>query len=396
MKKYWRNYLTAELIIGAIIITLTEFFSDKSTFKKDILLIITFVDMIALYLKAAPTVLKTILRWVMIFTIPIILQGEWKVAYQFLVKKASNFEVLISIIFFVIYIIFVIPLVVGVVSKVKWTIPRLVAVGWLMEIIFDTPTVIGVSKFIHQTISTGLLAAIAFVVVGCYLAQAWGFRFNPSLKFTKSKNFSYIVLAVLIIYGIWDVVWNDFGSNGNTVASVFYAYGSAPLKFTYNSFASAFEAGVLEEMTRYLNIIVLLYGLRNYKHRVNLTVLISAALFGLSHLSNWGWQDLGSTLGQMATTFAAGLYLALLYLYTGKLWLPMIEHFCLDFFIFVQEGGDLPGKWSSDPVTWTILVVSVIAPLIVYIWMMFGKRHLVLEENADRIVEPVMETVKVS
>lgn len=396
MKKYWRNYLTAELIIGAIIITLAEFFSDKSTFKQDILLIITFVDMIALYLRTAPMVLKTILRWVMIFTIPIILQGEWKVAYQFLVKKAANFEVLISIIFFVIYIVFAVPLVVGVVSKVKWTIPRLVAVGWLMEIIFDTPTVTGISKFVHQTISTGLLAAIAFVVVGCYLAQAWGFKFNPSLKFAKSKNFSYIVLAVLIIYGIGDVVWNDFGANGDTVASVFYAYGSAPIKLTYNSFASAFEAGVLEEMTRYLNIIVLLYGLRNYKHRVNLTVLISAALFGLSHLSNWGWQDLGSTLGQMATTFAAGLYLALLYLYTGKLWLPMIEHFCLDFFIFVQEGGDLPGKWSSDPVTWTILVVSVIAPLIVYIWMMFGKRHLVLEENADRILGPVMETVKVS
>ena len=190
MKKYWRNYLTAELIIGAIIITLAEFFSDKSTFKQDILLIITFVDMIALYLRTAPTVLKTILRWVMIFTIPIILQGEWKVAYQFLVKKVANFEVLISIIFFVIYIVFAVPLVVGVVSKVKWTIPRLVAVGWLMEIIFDTPTVTGISKFVHQTISTGLLAAIAFVVVGCYLAQAWGFKFNPSLKFAKSKNCS--------------------------------------------------------------------------------------------------------------------------------------------------------------------------------------------------------------
>lgn len=391
MKKYWKNYLIAEIVIGAIIISLGELLGNKQNSTKIILLVTIIVDLVALYVRNIPAKLAILLRWILIFTVPIVLQGAWKLAYQFLVKHFSNAEILISIIFFVIYLVLDIPFVVGIVSKVKWTIPRLIAVGWLMEIIFATPTIKGTDKIIHQTMSNGLLAAIAFVITGCYLAQAWGFKFNPDLKFIKSRNFSCFVLIALIVYGIWDIIWNDFGANGDTVASVFLSYGVAPMKFTYNSFASALEAGILEEMMRYLNIIILLYGLRNYKNRVNLTILISAGLFGLSHLSNLGWQDLGSTLDQIATTFAAGLYLGILYLYSGKLWLPMIEHFCLDFFVFVQEGGDLPGKWTNDPVTWTILLVSVVAPVIVYIWMMFGKRQQVLEENAERIVAPMFE-----
>lgn len=161
------------------------------------------------------------------------------------------------------------------------------------------------------------------------------------------------------------------------------------MKFTLNSFSQAAEAGIMEEMNRYLVIIVLLYALRKNKWQVPITIFISALFFGLLHFANFGWQKLAPTIAQVTSAFAIGIFFAAVYLYTGKLWLTMLMHFFVDFLIFLQENGDQPGTWNGSTGEWLVAIISVVVPVCIYLWMISGKRILVMQENSDRILQPL-------
>lgn len=77
-----------------------------------------------------------------------------------------------------------------------------------------------------------------------------------------------------------------------------------------------------------------------------------------------------------------------LYLYSGKLWLPMLFHFLTDYFANIQSGWNSAG-WTFNGTAADYLeeFVIVAVPLAVSIWFMFGKRRQVLEENADRLLK---------
>lgn len=81
------------------------------------------------------------------------------------------------------------------------------------------------------------------------------------------------------------------------------------------------------------------------------------------------------------------LLLPLAILYTGKLWLPMLYHFLMDYLANLQSGWNSAGwtfsGYASDYIQ-EILMVGV--PLVFTIWMMYGKRRAVIEENVDRLL----------
>ena len=57
---------------------------------------------------------------------------------------------------------------------------------------------------------------------------------------------------------------------------------------TLNSVLAAIEAGIFEETLRYLNLVILLVAMRNFKYRMIFAIVISSILFSLSHLGNLG------------------------------------------------------------------------------------------------------------
>lgn len=103
------------------------------------------------------------------------------------------------------------------------------------------------------------------------------------------------------------------------------------------------------------------------KYRIPVAIYGSAILFGLSNLSNFGWygESFTVTIAQVIGVMGSAFISAELYLYTEKLWLPMIYHFLMDYI-------------------YTVLIVGV--PLLFSIWMLFGKRRQVMEDNADLIL----------
>ena len=158
------------------------------------------------------------------------------------------------------------------------------------------------------------------------------------------------------------------------------------MKTTWASFCRTLEAGIFEETNRYLTILALIVGFANSKYWVQISVIGSAIVFGLLHFTNLGGQDFAATLNQVIYAATLGLVLAILYLYTGKLWLPMLYHFGIDFLNYAVNGGIKAQVWSGTLSDWVSSIVSIIVPVAIVIWMMTGKRRQVMDENIERLL----------
>lgn len=90
-------------------------------------------------------------------------------------------------------------------------------------------------RWLHSLTYQGVIAAIALLTMTCFLVKAWGYHFNPNLKFIKSPSFQKKILLALLI-------------------------------------------------------VIFLAGFNRFpKYRIPVAIYGSAILFGLSHLSNFGW-----------------------------------------------------------------------------------------------------------
>lgn len=400
MKEKARYTLIAELVLGIffyLFLYLNPGLRHQLWLQhNEVFLLIFFSPLLVLMLlqelwQKKPPKVDTFNRWLMIIFWPLLSLGGWIELMNVVAKIWPRMGAIVASIFLLIGLVWLIPFAIAVGAEVKWTVPRLILVFWMMENLMEICTLghIPGNKFFNTIFSTGLWAAFAYTIWACFLARGWGYNFDFNLKFKKSINFSDGVLAFLIIFGIVDIIWNAFGGYGNNLFSVLFSYHADPMKFTLNSFSQAAEADIMEEMNRYLVIIVLLYALRKSKWQVSMTIFISALFFGLLHFTNFGWQKLAPTIAQVASAFSIGLFFAVLYLYTGKLWLTMLMHFWVDFLIFLQKNGDQPGTWNGSTGEWLVAIISVVVPVCIYLWMITGKRKLVMRENSSRILQPL-------
>ena len=75
----------------------------------------------------------------------------------------------------------------------------------------------------------------------------------------------------------------------------------------------------------------------------------------------------------------------------------MIFHFWMDYLANLQTGWNSAGwqfnGWATDYIS---EVLMVLVPLVVTIWMMYGKRRELLEENADRLMNVPLKKLMVA
>ena len=116
-----------------------------------------------------------------------------------------------------------------------------------------------------------------------------------------------VLLAVYVIYVAFDIFqtgWLQFD---------FHVQWNRRLVLT------ALEAGIAEEtLCRFGILGALLYACRNLTQRVPIAVGLSALCFGLLHLPNAAVQKWDVTILQAIFALGLGLYLAVVYLYTGQ------------------------------------------------------------------------------
>ncbi len=90
------------------------------------------------------------------------------------------------------------------------------------------------------------------------------------------------------------------------------------------------------------------------ENRAVWSLILSSLLFGLYHLSNLHVQPLDVTIAQVLQTVGLGMIFGAIYLKTGNLLMPILTHFCWDFFVTLVNGINFS---SGSPVNWRVTVV---------------------------------------
>ena len=265
---------------------------------------------------------------------------------------------------------------------------------WLVWLVLLLP----VAMVSASQIKNWFLRLIAFgLFLDVQYGSDQGLLISKNLPVMHSINNQDVVsaFALLILLLVINVAWNTFGGNGNNIFSILFSY-IVDIHSKYinvPSFTSALEPGVLEEAERYINIMILLIASRKLKKwRIPIAVYGSTLLFALPHFSNIGWngQTVAATISQVLAVTDAMMWVVA-YFYIGKLWFIMIVHFFNDYFINIQWGWNSPSTWTGDFNDWATTIIPLIFGLIVTIWMMYGKRRLVMEEKVDRLLRTDQE-----
>ncbi|MCI1910570.1 MAG: CPBP family intramembrane metalloprotease [Lactobacillus amylovorus] len=252
---------------------------------------------------------------------------------------------------------------------------------------------LGTSGVIKAIIRSGVIIALATFILAFFIAQAWQFKFQWNLKLGKSKNFQWLALILLLIFSVWFAFFNSFVTLAPSLADLLYfrQWDLSTFEVTLNSVLAAIEAGIFEETLRYLNLVILLVAMRNFKYRMIFAIVISSILFSLSHLGNLGIStflikfDLETTLQQVVYTFGAGMLFAVIYLYTGKLWLSISIHGLVDLIALSETPlTRIVSPLITDGCISAIIILLI--PLVVALLMMTGKRKTFMEENVGRII----------
>ena len=223
------------------------------------------------------------------------------------------------------------------------------------------------------------------------------FIFKPR----RSADFQLWVLIVLLIFAVWYTLVNSMLNTADNFSQAFwnFQFNLLDIKNSYQFDSvtlvifTALEAGIFEETERYLTLTTSLMLLKKSKWRVSLAVFISSAFFALLHYGNiWtegrSFQDVSV---QVIETFGFGCFVAVLYLYTGQIWLSMLVHATTDLIVFSQTyistGVGLMNGYSFG--NYLTFGIGVAIPLIFTIFMLFGKRRKFMEENANRLIEKI-------
>lgn len=143
------------------------------------------------------------------------------------------------------------------------------------------------------------------------------------------------------------------------------------------------ESGIGEEtLCRFAILTLLLVLWRNLQWRLQFPLVIvgSSLIFGLFHFINLTEQSLSLTIYQFCFTTVSGVFFALLFLYTGQLWLVMLIHFGMDFASYLSNGATFGGTVSWVDYQSVLVLAILMAGLT--IWMMFGKRARVMKQRA--------------
>jgi len=117
-------------------------------------------------------------------------------------------------------------------------------------------------------------------------------------------------------------------------------------------------------------------------------VVLSSALFGLWHVTNTlAGQSWSATLEQMIFAASLGAFLAVSYLYSGSLLVPMLIHAGVDILSMMASGSQSMAK--PDAFEWQTILFTVIVFGLLTIFFLTGKRRRVMQAQVDRYLAPL-------
>lgn len=228
-----------------------------------------------------------------ILLIPGQLCAVWVKGGNYLLAHLPTLSVLIIWVLWLIWLVMLLPLVMTSVSQVHNLLLRLLTFNIFLDVQYGTDVKLQINDLplLHTFNGQGVISALALLILVCFMIYSWGYRFYPDLKFLRGRYFKWSVFIALLILLMISVWWDAFDFNIDFQAKY----------FTWPNFTAALEPGILEEVERYANVMILLLAFKDKrKWRIPIAVYGSTLIFALSHLDNIGYhgQSFMASVGQ--------------------------------------------------------------------------------------------------
>lgn len=351
--------------------------------------IITLIGLLESSWDHSPSWFKIGNRWLQAIFQPVILIVVWGFVTRSIIVRLQLPARGVVALMMLYYLLMFTPFASEIGGQLEWVSARIIYLFWWFNLVTFGMDIALPQKFMgpHSfvvLISSGATGAIAFFLLVTTVMRAWKLSW-PGLKPQFSWDVSWWVILALLVVAAALIVWNAYGTGDrwyNVLTSYHFSW-QTPSKMLS---AQAFEAAVAEEsLARFGFLGACLYAMRNWKDRVCWAVIASSALFGLMHYFNLFDQHFDMTTVQAINAFLLGLFLSVVYLYTGQLWLTMLIHFLFDWTAFTVSGTSTMAGHTSY-MDWLTLLIELIVLGGISAWMMFGNRRHVMERHANKLI----------
>ena len=204
----------------------------------------------------------------------------------------------------------------------------------------------------HSMIKNSILRFLGgtiFIVMIISLGYRWIFQFK-----TLGKSLMIIIPALIMSINNFPIIAFFDGR----------AVLTEPAYRVLLFLIECLSVGFFEEIVfRGIILLFLLKKFAHEKHGILLSIVISSAIFGGSHIFNiLSGASVGDTILQIGYSFLVGMMWAILYLKTGNIWLTMILHATYNFFGQVMFYlGAVNGRYDICTVVITIVLALIIA-----------------------------------
>lgn len=335
--------------------------------------------------------------------LPFIFMYTYSLLLYTIVQKFSILAIPVYIVYVVGILLILIPVIINQYVKLKDGLIRLLSTIWLIGII---PYLVGIvpivskkqSELLFAINSSGILYAIIAIICIYILFDKWGYSFYFNFKVKNVGVGYYLILFLALLFITWYAFFHTFLGLAESSKEVFYKWNFSLVNPAYSAKYSngidivlnSLEPAIYEEIQRYAYIFILLIVFKMRKNQLQFSVLISASIFSLSHVSNFLNSGLSfeNIMSQIIVSFGLGCFLAFLFLYTGKIWVNILVHFGIDFLIFsITDIGYLTMSVFNKNNGWLLKSVIELSLLLVVTFVFMRFSMPTLKVNAKNFIE---------
>lgn len=334
--------------------------------------------------------------------LPFIFMYTYGLILYTIVQTNRKLTLPIYIVYFTGMFLILIPVVKEKLGKIKQELIRLISLIWLVLISIHSVGIFPIvtrkqSELLYAINASGILYAFVTFICVYILLKLWGyyFYFNLHVKNTGIKYYSVLLLSLLFI--IWYTFFSIFLGLAQSSNEIFNNWNFSLINPNYSVkylnvveiILNSLDPAIYEEVERYGYIIILLVIFKNKKYQLQGSIFLSALLFSLSHVGNFFTTDISFTnvISQIIVAFGLGCFLAVMLLYTGKIWINILIHFSFDFLVFsITDIGYLTVSIFNKNNGW-LLKSSIELCILLFATFIFAKfNKKILKMNIEELI----------
>ena len=386
----YSKILTIQIVLNIVftLLTFNQIGIFFFIFQEIILILVLFLKKKNIYLSVV------FLPFIFMYTYGLILYT--------IVQTNRKLTLPIYIVYFTGMLLILIPVVKEKFGKIKQELIRLISLIWLVLISIHSVGIFPIvtrkqSELLYAINASGILYAFVTFICVYILLKLWGyyFYFNLHVKNTGIKYYSVLLLSLLFI--IWYTFFSIFLGLAQSSNEIFNNWNFSLINPNYSVkylnvveiILNSLDPAIYEEVERYGYIIILLVIFKNKKYQLQGSIFLSALLFSLSHVGNFFTTDISFTnvISQIIVAFGLGCFLAVMLLYTGKIWINILIHFSFDFLVFsITDIGYLTVSIFNKNNGW-LLKSSIELCILLFATFIFAKfNKKILKMNIEELI----------